>query len=83
MFDKILAVVLICFLLHACNDTNKTCVIPTQTAAALTVQVEKIDDKVSEVIIETVPREYIMDCMVHLQASEEECRKNWFNKEQI
>jgi hypothetical protein len=81
MFDKILAVVLVCVLLHACNDTSKTCVVPTQTAPASTVQVEKVDDKVAEVIIETAPREYIMDCMVHLQASEEYCKNNWFSKE--
>jgi hypothetical protein len=36
---------------------------------------------VAEVVIETAPREYIMDCMVHLQASEEYCKNNWFSKE--
>ena len=81
MFDKILAVVLVCVLLHACNDNNKTCVVPTQPAPALTVQVEKVDNRVAEVIIETAPREYIMDCMMHLQASEEYCKNNWFSKE--
>jgi hypothetical protein len=81
MFDKILAVVLICVLLHACNDNNKTCVVPIQPTPAVTVQVEKVDNRVAEVVIETAPREYIMDCMVHLQASEEYCKNNWFSKE--
>jgi len=81
MFDKILAVVLICVLLHACNDNNKTCVVPIQPRPAVTVQVEKVDNRVAEVVIETAPREYIMDCMVHLQASEEYCKNNWFSKE--
>lgn len=47
----------------------------------LVVFCEKVDNRVAEVVIETAPREYIMDCMVHLQASEEYCKNNWFSKE--
>ena len=41
------------------------------------VEVEKVDNRVAEVVIETTPKQYIMDCMVYLKSSEEECKNNW------
>jgi len=83
MFDKILAVVLICFLLHACTDDNKTCIVPVEQKIVEIVPIVKIEDKSVEVVIETTPIQYISDCMLYLKSSEEECRKNWTNREEI
>lgn len=88
MFDKILGLIIICIVLNACVETRKNIVVVVQPETfvkqeeksvekVLPVKVEKMDNMVTEVVIQTTPKQYIMDCMVYLKASEEECKNNW------
>lgn len=87
MFDKIIGLVVIYIVFNACVETNKNCSAPVQSTPVVK-QEEKIAEPIAtvktiEVVVQTVPKEYISDCMMHLKYTEEECKKSWNMQEQI